>query len=70
MENTVNPGSAAWSLYDFIRSRQYIRRNRQAYLLGRLQIDHELKLHRLLHGKVGRFRAFENFINVSCGATV
>jgi hypothetical protein len=34
-------------LYHLIRSRQYVRRNRQAYLLGRLQIDHELKLPKL-----------------------
>jgi len=35
---------------DFIRPDQHIRRNRQTDLLGRLQIDDELELHRLLDG--------------------
>jgi hypothetical protein len=37
-------------LFDhFVRSRQHIRRNREADQLGRFEIDDELKLHRLLH---------------------
>jgi len=44
--------------YDFVRSRQHVGRNRQADLLGRLQIDNELKLCWLLHGQVGGLRAF------------
>ena len=35
-----------------IRSRQHIRRNRQADLLGGFQIDHKLELLRLLDRKV------------------
>ena len=43
-------------LFDhLIRSRQHIRWNRQANLLGRLEIDDKLKLRRLLDRKVGRF---------------
>jgi hypothetical protein len=40
-------------LNDFVRSHQHIRRNRQADLLGGLQIDDELELCRLLHRKIG-----------------
>ena len=42
-----------FSLNHLIRPRQHVRRNRQADLLGRLQIDDELKLRRLLHWRVG-----------------
>jgi hypothetical protein len=41
--------------YDSVRSRQDVRGNRQADLLGSLQIDDELKLHRLLHRQIGGF---------------
>ncbi len=34
---------------DLVRSRQHIRRNRQADLLGRFQVDDQLELGRLLH---------------------
>jgi hypothetical protein len=40
-------------LNDFIRSRQHVGRNRQTDLFGGFEIDHELKLRRLLHGEVG-----------------
>jgi hypothetical protein len=33
-------------------------RNRQAQGLGGFEVDHQLKLHRLFHGEVGRVRAF------------
>src|SRR5262245_6453807 len=46
----------------FIRSRQHIRRNRQADLLGCLEIDDELKLFRLFDRKVCGLSAFQNFI--------
>ena len=42
---------------DFIRPVQHRLRNRQADLLRRFQVDDQLKLHRLLHGKVGGFGA-------------
>ena len=53
------------SFYDFIRSRQHIRRNRQADLLRRFQIDHQLKLGRLLDEQVSRLGAFEDFVHVT-----
>jgi hypothetical protein len=41
------------SSYDSIRSRQHIRRHRQADLPGRLQGDDQLKLFRLLDWQAG-----------------
>jgi hypothetical protein len=41
-------------LDDFIRPPQHIRRDRQADLLRRFQINDELKLPRLLEGELGR----------------
>jgi hypothetical protein len=38
--------------YDPIRSRQHIRRDRHADLLGVFQIDHQVEYHRLLDGQV------------------
>ena len=55
------------SLDDLVRPRQHVRRNRQANLLGRFKIDDELKLCRLFYRKIGWFRAFVNFIDVSSG---
>ena len=46
------------SFNHFIRSRQHVRRNRQADLLGCFQIDDELELRRLLDGKIGGLGAF------------
>ena len=54
----------------FIRSNQHVGRNRQADLLGCLQIDHELKLHRLLDREISRLGTLENFVDVSGCATV
>ena len=50
---------------DSIRPRQHVRRNRQTDLLGRLEIDDQLELHRLLYRKIGRFGAFYNFVDVN-----
>ena len=58
------------SFYDSIRTRQHLLRNRHADLLSRFQIDDEFELRRLLDRKIGRFGAFQNFINVDCNATV
>ena len=49
---------ASTGLHDYlsdhsIRSRQHIWRNREADLLGRFEIDHQLKLCRLFDRKVG-----------------
>src|SRR5215471_7746693 len=53
--------------YHLIRSCQHIGRNRQADLLGGLQIDDELELRRLLHGKFCWLCSFENSIHIICG---
>ena len=50
-------------LDDFIRPRQHVRRNRQADLLGRLEIDHELKLRRLLHWQIGGLGALQDSVH-------
>jgi hypothetical protein len=47
-----------FSFDHLIRSRQHIRRNRQADLFGRFQVDHQLKLRRLLDGDVGGLGSF------------
>jgi len=47
-----------FSFNHLVRPRQHIGRNRQADLLGRLQIDDELELLGLFHGQVGGLGAF------------
>ena len=47
-----------------ISSHQDIRRNRQADLLGRLKIDYELELYRLLNGKVSGLSTFEDLVYI------
>src|SRR5215831_5384261 len=46
-----------------IRPPQHGRRNCQANLLRRFQIDHKLELRRLFDRKIGRLGALENLIN-------
>src|ERR1051325_9555830 len=46
-----------------IRLRQHVRRNRQADLLGRFQIDDELELRRLFHWQVWRLSAFQDLVD-------
>ena len=53
-----------------VRSRQYVRRYRDAYLLSGFQVNDQFKLSRLLHRQIGRFRAFEDLVNVCGGAPV
>src|SRR5262245_41142613 len=61
---------AAATLPDhLIRPHQHVGWNRQTDLLGRFQVDDELKLHRLLHGEVGGLPAFEDFVDISRSAT-
>ena len=49
---------------------QHLRRNRQADLLRRLEIDHQLKLRRLLDGQIGRLGSLQDFVHVICDAPV
>src|SRR5215475_11406270 len=57
-------------LNHLIRSRQHIRRNRQADLLGGFQVDHQLELHRLFHGEFGGLGAIEDLIHVGGRAPI
>ena len=43
-------------------------RNRKADLAGCFQIDAELERLRLLHGKIGGLRAFQNLVHLRSGA--
>ena len=56
------------SLNYSIRPRQHVRRNRQADLLGGLEIDEELELRRLLDGHVGGLGAFQDLVDKVSGA--
>src|SRR4026209_2523310 len=53
-----------------IRSRQHVRRNYEADLLGGFQVDYQLELGGLLDGKVGGFCPFQNLIHIDGGALV
>src|SRR5262245_41287256 len=55
---------------DLIRSRQHVRWERNADLLGGFQIDDELKLRRLLDRQVGGLGTLQNFVNVVRNASV
>jgi hypothetical protein len=61
--------AVAFALFDhLVGSGQHVRRDRHADLLSRLQIDCELEFRRLLHGKIGGFCAFQNFVDIYGGA--
>src|SRR5262249_683429 len=51
-------------LYDLIRTQQQRRRNGKAEGLGGLEVDDQLELPGLLHGKIGRLRPLENFVHI------
>jgi hypothetical protein len=53
-----------------VRSRQYVRRDRENDLLRRLQIDDEFELRRLLDGKLGRVDSLQDSVHVICDAPV
>ena len=55
----------ALSLITLSARSQQLRRNRDADLLGGLEIDHELKLHRLLYGQIGWLSAFQNLVHIN-----
>ena len=56
-------------LFDqLIRSVQHRLRNREPDLPCRLEIDHELKFHRLLHRQIGGLGALEDLVDVNRGA--
>ena len=47
----------------FVRPHQHIWRNRQADLLGGFQIDHQLKLRRLLDGQIGGLGSLQDLVD-------
>jgi hypothetical protein len=53
-----------FSLDQLVRPSEHLRRDRQADLLRRFKIDHELELRRLLHWKISRLGALEDFVHV------
>ena len=53
-----------------VRSRQYIRRNRKADLLGCFEVDDQFKFCGLLHGQVSRLRALQNLVHIDGCPTV
>ena len=53
-----------------IRSSQNVWRYRQTDLLGRLEIDDEFELCRLLDGKIRGLGAFQDLVDVCSGTTV
>ena len=64
----MTAASRICSLDHLVRPRQHVRRNRQADLLGSLQVDDQLELRGLLHREIGGLGAFEDFINEGCRA--
>src|SRR5215470_15805138 len=58
-----NRKSKIVSLDYLIRPIQHRLRNRETEDLRRLQVNDQLKLHRLLHWKVGGSRSFDYFVN-------
>src|SRR3990170_8241577 len=59
---------SALSSYDLIRLHQRPLWDRETDLIRCLQVDHKLKLHRLLDGQVLRLGPFQNLIHVDSGA--
>src|SRR5512145_3189506 len=53
-----------------IRPRQYVRRYREAELLGGFQIDHQLEFGRLFDRQSGRLYALQNFGDGYGGAAI
>jgi hypothetical protein len=58
------------SLDQPIRSGEHLRRNLNADLLCRLEIDHQLELRRLLDGQIGRLGSLQYSVYVICDAPV
>jgi hypothetical protein len=56
------------SLDDLVRPRQHVRRNRQADLLRRFEIDDELELLWLLYGEIGGLGTFQYLVHIRGGA--
>src|SRR5262249_57893995 len=53
-----------FSLNQLGRPSKHLRRNRNADLLRRLEIDHQLELRRLLHRQIGGLGALQDFVYI------
>src|SRR5262245_27925525 len=62
-------GSAP-SLDDPVRSCQHVGWNCESNLFRSLQVDHKLKLRRLLHRQISRFGTFQDFVHVNGNAPI
>src|SRR5438094_8282662 len=56
------------SFDDFIRPLEHAAWNCQTDLFRRLQVDHKLKLRRLLHRQISRFGTFQDLVYVNSRA--
>src|SRR6266568_2082375 len=54
------------SLDHLVRAQQQRLRDREPKRLGGLEVDHELELGRLFHGKLAGLRAFEDLVDEAC----
>ena len=59
-----------FSLDQLVRPGEHVRRDREADLLRRLEIDHELKLGRLLDRKVGGLGTLQDSVHIGGNAPV
>src|SRR5437870_5951176 len=58
------------SLDHLVRAQQQRLRDPEAERLGGLQVDHELELGRLFHGKLAGLRALEDLVGEACESVV
>src|SRR4026208_1198918 len=58
------------SSYDLIRSRENIRRDRDADLFRGFQVDHQLEFCRSLYRQIGWLCTFEDFVYIGGGAPI
>ena len=65
-----NRKSKIGSLDQFIRPFEHAVRNCQINLFGRLKVNDEFKLRRLLHRQVSRFGAFQDLVHVNSRAPI
>ena len=64
----ASPFRVLCSFDDSVRPRQHVRRDREADLLGGLEIEHQIELDRLLYREIGGFCALENLVDEYRGA--